>query len=76
MRVRQQIYEITENTRKGARGLIIPAGNKLENPSESRLLPHTKAELDRAGIRAREIVLDGGLMPGPIRDAFPELAGK
>jgi hypothetical protein len=67
---------IAENTRKGARGLILPAGHELGNPSENRLLPHTTAELDRAGIRLREIVADGGFMPGPTRDAFPELAGK
>jgi transposase, IS5 family len=71
-----QICEITENTRKGARGLILPAGHELGNPSENRLLPHTTAELDRAGIRLREIVADGGFMPGPTRDAFPELAGQ
>ena len=36
-------------------------------------MPQTTAELERAGIRPREIVLDGGFMPGPTRDAFPEL---
>jgi IS5 family transposase len=71
-----QICEITENTRKGARGLILPAGHELGNPSENKLLPQTAAELDRAGIRPREIVLDGGFMPGPTRDTFPELADK
>jgi IS5 family transposase len=71
-----QICEMTENTRKGARGLILPAGHELGNPSENRLLPSTAAELARAGIRPREIVLDGGFMPGPTRDAFPDLAEK
>jgi transposase, IS5 family len=56
--------------------LILPAGHEPGNPSENRLLPHTTAELDRAGIRPREIVLDGGFMPGPTRDAFPELADE
>jgi IS5 family transposase len=68
-----QICEITENTRKGARGFILPAGHQPGNPSENRLLPQTAAELDRAGIRPREIVLDGGFMPGPTKDAFTEL---
>jgi hypothetical protein len=27
-----------------------------------------------AGIRPREIVVDGGFVPGPTYDAFPELA--
>ena len=71
-----QICEITEHTRKGARGLILPAGHELGNPGENRLLPQTTVELDRAGIRPREIVLDGGFMPGPTRDAFPELDDK
>ncbi len=71
-----QICEITENTRKGARGLILPAGHELGNPSENKLLPQTAVELDRAGIRPREIALDGGFIPGPTRDAFPELADK
>jgi IS5 family transposase len=68
-----QICEVTENTRKGARGLILPAGHQLGNPSENRLLPQTVAELERGRIRPREIVADGGFMPGPTKDAFPDL---
>jgi IS5 family transposase len=71
-----QICEITENTRKGARGLILPAGHELGNPAENKLLPQTAAELDRAGIRPREIVADGGFMPGPTKDAFPDLTDE
>jgi transposase, IS5 family len=71
-----QICEVTENTRKGARGFILPAGHELGNPAENKLLAQTTAELDRAGIRPREIVLDGGFMPGPTRDAFPELTDE
>jgi IS5 family transposase len=68
-----QICEVTENTRKGARGFILPAGHAPGNPSENRLLPHTAAELDRAGIRPREIIADGGFLPGPTKEALPEL---
>jgi IS5 family transposase len=68
-----QICEVTENTRKGARGFILPAAHQLGNPAENTLLPHTATELDRAGIRPREIVTDGGFQPGPTRDAFPAL---
>jgi transposase, IS5 family len=71
-----QICEVTENTRRGARGLILPAGHALGNPAENRLLPQTAAELDRAGIRLREIVGDGGFLPGPTKDAFPDLASE
>jgi transposase, IS5 family len=68
-----QICEVTENTRRGARGLILPAAHALGNPAENTLLPHTAAELDRAGIRPREIITDGGFVPDPTKDAFPDL---
>jgi len=71
-----QICEVTENTRRGARGFILPAGHAPGNPAENRLLPHTAAELDRAGIRPREIVGDGGFMPGPTTEAFPDLTDE
>ncbi len=71
-----QICEVTENTRKGARGLILPAGHAPGNPAENRLLSQTVDELTRAGIRPREIVADGGFQPGPTKEAFPELADK
>ncbi len=68
-----QICEVTENTRKGARGFILPAGHAPGNPSENRLLTQTATELDRAGIKLREIVGDGGFWPGPTREAFPDM---
>jgi IS5 family transposase len=69
-----QICAVTENTRTGARGFILPAGHASGNPSENKLLAQTAAELDRAGIRPREVVADGGFLPGPTKDAFPTLA--
>jgi IS5 family transposase len=71
-----QICEITENTRRGARGLILPAGHEPGNPSENKLLGQTAAELDRAGIRPREIIVDGGFMPGPTRETFSHLTDQ
>ena len=71
-----QICEITENTRKGARGLILPAGHELGNPAENTLLPQTAAELTRGNIRPREIVSDGGFQPGPTKAAFPALTDE
>ena len=68
-----QICEVTENTRKGARGLILPAGHAPGNPAENTLLPQTATELASAGLRPREIVLDGGFQPGPTSEAFPDL---
>jgi IS5 family transposase len=69
-----QICEVTENTRKGARGFILPAGHAPGNPGENRLLPQTARELEHAGITLREIVCDGGFQAGPTKDAFPDLA--
>jgi transposase, IS5 family len=68
-----QICEVTENTRKGARGLILPAAHAAGNSAENRLLAQTAAELEHAGIRPREIIADGGFLPGPTKDAFPDL---
>jgi transposase, IS5 family len=68
-----QICEVTENTRNGARGSILPPAHAPGNPAENRLLPQTAAELNRAGIRPRDLVADGGFLPGPTRQAFPDL---
>jgi hypothetical protein len=62
---------VTEHIRKGARGFILPAGHAPGNPGESRLLPQTAGELERTAIRLREIVGDGGFLPGGVKDAFP-----
>ena len=67
-----QICEITEHTRRGARGLIIQASTRLGNPAEDTLLPDTLGELTRLGIRPREIALDGGFNPGPTRQALDD----
>ncbi|MFZ0090131.1 MAG: hypothetical protein WAL63_11530, partial [Solirubrobacteraceae bacterium] len=69
-----QLAEVTEHTRRGARGLILPPATRLGNPGEDTLLPDTIAELDRLGIRPREIALDGGFNIGPTREALSELA--
>jgi transposase, IS5 family len=68
-----QICEVTQNTRKGARGFILPAAHSPGNPSENKLLEQTAEELDRAGIRPREIVADGGFLPGPTKDTLRDL---
>jgi transposase, IS5 family len=70
-----QIAEVTENTRRGARGLILPgAATAPGNPNENALLPDTVAELQRLGLCPREVALDGAFMPGPTGDALAELA--
>jgi IS5 family transposase len=68
-----QLAEVTENTRRGARGLILPASTQIGNPAENTLLPATVAELERLGIRPREVALDGGFMAGPTTTALEPL---
>lgn len=71
-----QLAEVTEHTKRGARGLILPASTELGNPAEETLLPGTVAELERLGIRPREIAVDGGFKPGPTNSALQDLAPK
>ena len=71
-----QLAEVTENTKPGARGLILPASTTLGNPSENTLLPGTVAELERVGISPREVALDGGFMSGPTNTALEDLTPK
>jgi transposase, IS5 family len=65
-----QVCEVTENTKTGSRGLIIPAASQIGNPQEDTLLPETAAELERLGISPREVALDGGFQSGPTRQAL------
>ena len=69
-----QIAEVTEHTRTGARGVILPASSTVGNPGEDALLPDTTAELTRLGILVREVALDGGFNVGPTRQALEDLA--
>jgi IS5 family transposase len=66
-----QIAEVCENTRRGARGLILPAATQVGSPNESDLLPATGDRLDELDIRPREIALDGGFAPGPVAENLP-----
>ena len=71
-----QLAEVTENTKPGARGLILPASTELGNPAEETLLPGTVAELERLGIKIREVAVDGGFKPGPTNTALADLQPK
>jgi len=70
------LAEVTENTKTGARGLILPASTEIGNPAEETLLPGTVAELERLGIRPREIAVDGGFKAGPTNAALELLEPK
>ena len=67
-----QLCEVTENTRRGARGLILAPSTQLGNPGEDTLLPDTIAELGRLGISPKEIALDGGFNIGPTRQTLDD----
>jgi hypothetical protein len=56
------------------RGDLLPAASAPGNPGENRLLAQTVAELDRLGLRPREVALDGGSVPGPTTQALAGLA--
>jgi transposase, IS5 family len=71
-----QLAEVTEHTKRGARGLILPASTMLGNPAEETLLPGTVAELQRLGISPREIAVDGGFKAGPTNTALADLQPK
>jgi hypothetical protein len=58
-----QLCEITPNTKRGARGFILPPQTKLGNPAANTLLPDTASEIKNLNITLKEIVLDGGFMP-------------
>lgn len=66
-----QIAEITENTRRGARGMLLPAPTRLGNPAEDTLLTDTARELERLGLSPRDVALDAGFRPGPTRASLP-----
>jgi IS5 family transposase len=68
-----QITELCENTRRGARGLIVPVSTRVGSPNEPDLLPQTAARLVRLGVRPRELAVDGGFTPGPVAEHFPYL---
>jgi transposase, IS5 family len=68
-----QIAEVTPSTKRGARGLILPAASLPGNPGENQLLPQTVAELDRLGLVPREVALDGGFALGPTTETLTDL---
>lgn len=66
-----QLAEICENTRRGARGLIVPVASEIGSPNEPDLLPTTAGELDQLNLRPRELALDGGFFPAGVAEAMP-----
>ena len=69
-----QLAELTENTRRGARGLILPAASKVGSPNEPELLGATVCELERLGVGLREAAFDGGFEPAQANQLLPKTA--
>jgi IS5 family transposase len=66
-----QLAEVCENTRRGARGLIVPVATRIGSPNESDLLPVTAAELKRLRLHPRDLALDGGFFPIGVAEDLP-----
>lgn len=66
-----QLAELTESTRRGARGLILPAPSRIGAAAESELLPATATEMERLGLAPRELALDGGFFPAGVAEQLP-----
>ncbi|MGH3849517.1 MAG: transposase, partial [Pseudonocardiaceae bacterium] len=71
-----QLAEVTEHTRRGARGLILPASTQIGNPGENTMLPQTVSELKRLGITPKDFALDGGFHTELTNTALEDLAPK
>ena len=57
-----QLTEVTANTRRGARGLLLPPKLEAGSTHENALLPQTTAELDAVGITVKEAAVDAGFL--------------
>ena len=70
----EQLAEATPNTKRGARGFILPPQTAPGNPGENELLPQTVAELERLGLSPREVALDGGFQTKASEQTLAPLA--
>jgi IS5 family transposase len=57
-----QLTEVTANTRRGARGLLLPPKLEAGSTHENALLPQTVDELQAVGITVREAAVDAGFL--------------
>ena len=66
-----QLAEITENTRRGARGLILPAPTRVGSPNEPDLLPDTANELEGPACTRATSRSMAALRPAPSPSSCP-----
>ena len=71
--LQRTVKEATPNTKRGARGFILPAATAQGNPGENTLLAQTASELQRLGLCPREVALDGGFQTGPTAETLKSL---
>ncbi len=71
-----QLCEITPNTKKGARGFILPPTSQIGNPAENTLLPDTANELRNLSIALKEVMVDGGFTTKETNTALEGLADE
>jgi len=69
-----QLCEITANTKKGARGFILPPTSEIGNPAENTLLPDTVQQLRNLGIKLKEIMVDGAFTTNETNQALEGVA--
>jgi len=69
-----QLCELTTNTKKGARGFILPPTSEIGNPAEDTLLPNTAKELRNLGIKLKEIMVDGAFTTTTTNTELEDLA--
>jgi len=70
-----QLTEITANTRRGARGLLLPPKLAAGSTHENTLLPATAAELDQVRITLREAAVDAGFPRARTEQALAQAGG-
>ena len=71
-----QLCEITQNTKKRARGFILPPQSQIGNPAENTLLPDTANELRNLNITLKEVMVDGGFTTTQTNTALEGLADE
>lgn len=71
-----QYAELTANTRRGARGLLVPPTLAIGNAHEDTLLPETVAEVVTLDLRPPEAVFDRGFTTRATVAAMAELGSK
>jgi len=71
-----QVAEVTEHTRRGARGLLLPPKLRAGSTDENTLLPETVAELTALQITLREAAFDAGFHPEKTTAALTDVGAQ